>query len=110
MRPRGATPSPPTPTLGRGRARRVWLGFTQCRPFVRAFGLVLAFGLFASVAPDVAAQDLVPGGWTEIGLGDVAHHAALDRGPAGDGKGRLDFDLPEATLDKDKKKVVKLKK
>jgi tetratricopeptide (TPR) repeat protein len=58
MRPRGATPSPPTPTLGRGRARRVWLGFTQCRPFVRAFGLVLAFGVFASVAPDVAAQDV----------------------------------------------------
>ena len=49
MRPRGATTSPPTPTLGRGRAQRVWLGFIQ---------LVLAFGLFASAAPEVAAQDV----------------------------------------------------
>jgi len=49
MRPRGATTSPPTPTLGRGRAQRVWLGFIQ---------LALAFGLFASAAPEVAAQDV----------------------------------------------------
>ena len=49
MRPRGATTSPPTPTLGRGRAHRVWLGFIQ---------LVLTFGLFASAAPEVAAQDV----------------------------------------------------
>jgi len=46
MRPRGATTSPPTPTLGRGRAHEVWLGCT------------LVFSLVASVAPDVAAQDL----------------------------------------------------
>jgi len=46
MRPRGATTSPPTPTPGRGRAREVWLRFT------------LIFSLVASVAPDVAAQDL----------------------------------------------------
>ena len=49
MRPRGATTSPPTPTLGRGRAQRVWLGLIQ---------LVLTFGLFASAAPEVAAQDV----------------------------------------------------
>ena len=46
MLPRGATTSPPTPTLGRGRAQRVWLGIT------------LVFTLIASVAPDVGAQDL----------------------------------------------------
>ena len=46
MRARGATTSPPTPTLGRGRAQRVWLGF------------LLALGLLASAAPEVAAQDL----------------------------------------------------
>jgi len=49
MRPRGATTSPPTPTLGRGRAQRLWLGFIR---------FALAFSLFASVTPDVAAQDL----------------------------------------------------
>jgi len=46
MRPRGATTSPPTPKLGRGRAQEVWLGFT------------LVVSLVASIAPDVAAQDL----------------------------------------------------
>jgi len=46
MRPRGATTSPPTPILGRGRAQRVWLGF------------LLALGLLASAVPEVAAQDL----------------------------------------------------
>ena len=49
MRPRGATTSPPTPTLGRGRAQRAWLGFIR---------FALAFSLFASVTPDVVAQDL----------------------------------------------------
>ena len=62
MRPRGATTSPPTPTLGRGRAKRVWLGITPLRllvwAFGRTFGFVLAFALFASVAPEVAAQDM----------------------------------------------------
>ena len=46
MRPRGATTSPPTPILGRGRAQRVWLGF------------LLTLGLLASAVPEVAAQDL----------------------------------------------------
>ena len=46
MRPRGATTSPPTPKLGRGRAQEAWLGFT------------LVVSLVASIAPDVAAQDL----------------------------------------------------
>ena len=62
MRPRGATTSPPTPTLGRGRAQWVWLGFTPPRllvcSFGRTLGFVLAFALFASVAPEVAAQDM----------------------------------------------------
>jgi len=49
MRPRGATTSPPTPTLGRGQAQRAWLGFIR---------FALAFSLFASVTPDVVAQDL----------------------------------------------------
>jgi tetratricopeptide (TPR) repeat protein len=45
MQPRGATRSPPTPTLGRGRAQTVWSGF------------ILALGLAASVAPEAVAQD-----------------------------------------------------
>jgi len=58
MRPRGATTSPPTPTLGRGRAKRVWLGFTPPNLVLWTFGLVLPFALVASVPPDVAAQDM----------------------------------------------------
>jgi tetratricopeptide (TPR) repeat protein len=46
MQPRGATPSPPTPTLGRGRAQTVWLGF------------ILPFCLSASIAPEAAAQTM----------------------------------------------------
>jgi len=49
MQARGATASPPTLTLGRGRARRLWLGF------IPAIGLVASTAL---VAPEVAAQDL----------------------------------------------------
>ena len=45
MHPRGATTSPPTPTLGKGRARGAWLG------------LILA-GALGVVSPRVAAQDL----------------------------------------------------
>ena len=45
MHPRGATTSPPTPTLGRGRANGAWLG------------LILA-GTLAFAVPDAAAQDL----------------------------------------------------
>jgi len=44
MKPRGATTSPPTPTLGRGRAQGVWLG------------VILAFGLLASAPSEGAAQ------------------------------------------------------
>lgn len=54
MRPRGATSSPPTPTLGKGRAQRVWLGLR--------LSLILtsnaAFGLVAPVVPEAAAQDI----------------------------------------------------
>ncbi|MGB9339292.1 MAG: tetratricopeptide repeat protein, partial [Polyangiales bacterium] len=46
MRPGGATVSPPSPILGRGRAQGVWLG------------LILVIGLVASVAPSASAQDL----------------------------------------------------
>ena len=46
MRPGGATVSPPSPTLGRGRTRRTWLGF------------ILGVGLVASAAPQATAQDL----------------------------------------------------
>ena len=45
MHPRGATTSPPTPTLGRGRASGRWLG------------LVLA-GMLGLAIPTAAAQDL----------------------------------------------------
>ena len=45
MHPRGATTSPPTPTLGRGRANEAWLG------------LILA-GILAFPVPRAAAQDL----------------------------------------------------
>ena len=48
MRPRGATTSPPTPTLGRGRARRMRRGIV---PFT------LLFCVLASAAPEAAAQD-----------------------------------------------------
>jgi len=46
MRPGGASVSPPSPTLGRGRAQRVWLG------------IFLALSLFASLASQAIAQDL----------------------------------------------------
>ena len=46
MRPGGASVSPPSPTLGRGRAQRVWLGF------------FLAVSLLASLASQAIAQDL----------------------------------------------------
>lgn len=46
MRPRGATASPPTPILGRGRAQGTWVGF------------VLVLALLTSATPEVAAQDL----------------------------------------------------
>ena len=46
MRPGGATGSPPSPTLGRGRAQRIRLG------------LFLAVSLLASHVPEAAAQDL----------------------------------------------------
>ncbi len=46
MRPGGASVSPPSPTLGRGRAQRIWLGF------------FLAVGVLASVASQATAQDL----------------------------------------------------
>lgn len=46
MHPRGATTSPPTPTLGRGRASEAWLG------------LILAMGVFLIAAPHAAAQNL----------------------------------------------------
>ena len=49
MQARGATASPPTLTLGRGRARRLWLGF------ILAIGLVASMAL---VAHEAAAQDL----------------------------------------------------
>ena len=45
MHPRGATASPPTPTLGRGRASEAGLGW------------ILALGVLALAAP-AAAQDL----------------------------------------------------
>ena len=45
MHPRGATTSPPTPNLGRGRAYEAWLGW------------ILA-GALCLVAPTVSAQDL----------------------------------------------------
>ena len=46
MRPRGATASPPTPTLGRGRPRRGWLG------------IILAVGVSWSPARQAHSQDL----------------------------------------------------
>ncbi len=46
MRPGGASESPPSPTLGRGRAQRIWLG------------LLLAAGLLATSASEGLAQDL----------------------------------------------------
>ncbi len=46
MRPGGASVSPPSPTLGRGRAQRIWLGF------------FLAASLVASLASQAIAQDL----------------------------------------------------
>lgn len=46
MRPGGASVSPPSPTRGRGRAQRVWLGF------------FLAASLVASLASQAIAQDL----------------------------------------------------
>jgi len=49
MQPRGATTSPPTPTLGRGRARRIWRDLVPW---------ALSVSLVASVAPRVAAQDV----------------------------------------------------
>ncbi len=52
MQPRGATTSPPTPTLGRGRARRVWRDLV---PLALCVSLVAAV---ASVASGVAAQDV----------------------------------------------------
>jgi tetratricopeptide (TPR) repeat protein len=49
MRPRGATTSPPTPTLGRGRAQRaLWA----------AVSVALCVSLFGPIAPEVAAQDV----------------------------------------------------
>jgi len=52
MRPRGATTSPPTPTLGRGRAQGIWRGVV---PFALAASL---FASAASVTRGVAAQDV----------------------------------------------------
>ncbi|TFH32310.1 MAG: tetratricopeptide repeat protein [Myxococcales bacterium] len=49
MRPRGATTSPPTPILCRGRAQRLWGGILP---------LALAVSLFASAMPHGAAQDV----------------------------------------------------
>ena len=46
MHPRGATPSPPSPTLGRGRAIEAWLG------------LILAVSVVAPIVSPAAAQDL----------------------------------------------------
>ena len=46
MRPGGASVSPPSPTRGRGRAQRIWLGF------------FLAASLVASLASQAIAQDL----------------------------------------------------
>ncbi len=48
MQPRGATASPPTPTLCRGRAQRV------------GHGIILALCLVTSIAPKAAAQDAAP--------------------------------------------------
>jgi len=50
MQPRGATASPPTPTLGRGRAKRVRLRF--------GLTFILAVCLAASAAPEAGAQDV----------------------------------------------------
>jgi tetratricopeptide (TPR) repeat protein len=49
MQPRGATTSPPTPILGKGRARGLWGGVL---PFA------LTVSLLASAVPGVAAQDV----------------------------------------------------
>ena len=46
MRPGGASVSPPSPTLGRGRVQRIWLGF------------FLALGLLTSFVSHTTAQDL----------------------------------------------------
>jgi len=74
MRPGGATVSPPSPTLGRGRARRTWPG------------LLLAIGLIAFAAPHAVAQDLAAANRELLELEAEAQRLLADPIPPDDRK------------------------